>query len=378
MKVTFYSNFFNDHQLPFCIEMYNLIGDDFTFIATEQISQDRLKLGFEDKSNKYSFILNEYESDQNKAKAYELSLNSDIVLVGSAPDLYLRDRVLSGKITFRYSERFFKRGKWRILDPRVAIAHYKGNFRYRKYKNLYMLCASAYTAPDCRFIFSYPHRTYKWGYFTKVKDQDIEKLITNKQNDCVKILWVGRLIKWKHPEESIEVTRKLIRDGFKVKLDIIGTGELESDLKQMVNDYKLYGYVNFWGSMSPERVLENMEKANIFLFTSDRQEGWGAVLNESMSSGCTVVANEAIGSVPFLIKDGVNGLTYDGTTGDFSKKVEALVKDKCLCKRMGGNAYATIHDEWSPRIAAERFMEFCKELLNGSIKEYVSGPLSRA
>lgn len=378
MTVTFYSNFFNDHQLPFCEEMYNLLGDGFTFVATEPISKERLELGFENKSKNYPFILNEYNSDINKTKAYELSLDSDIVIVGSAPDLYLRDRVLSGKITFRYSERFFKRGKWRILDPRVALAHYNGSFRYRKLKNLYMLCASAYTASDCRFIFSYPDRTYKWGYFTKVSSQDIDELMLGKMNDCVKILWVGRLIKLKHPEKPIQIIKKLISNGYNVKLDIIGIGELENDLKQIVISYKLNDFVNFLGSMSPERVLENMRKANIFLFTSDQQEGWGAVLNESMSSGCAVVANKAIGSVPFLIKDGENGLMYNGRIIDLYKKTETIVKKEHYCKRLGINAYITMRDRWSPKIATERLVEFCEELLKGRIMRYTQGPMSRA
>jgi glycosyltransferase involved in cell wall biosynthesis len=40
----------------------------------------------------------------------------------------------------------------------------------------------------------------------------------------------------------------------------------------------------------------------VFIFTSDRNEGWGAVLNEAMGSGCAVVAADLIGSVPYLIE----------------------------------------------------------------------------
>ncbi|MEN6316043.1 MAG: glycosyltransferase [Clostridiaceae bacterium] len=377
MTVTFYSNFFNDHQLPFCEEMYKLLGDGFTFVATEPISKERLAMGFEDKSRNYPFILNEYENEINSKKAYELRLSSDIVIVGSAPDLYLRDRVLNGKLTFRYSERFFKKGKWRILDPRVAFAHYKGSFRYRKFKNLYMLCASAYTSSDCRFIHSYPDRMYKWGYFTRANKHDMD-ILTHKVNDYVKILWAGRLIKWKHPEIPILIINKLIENDYKVKLDIIGNGQLENNLKHMVSKYNLSEYVNFLGSMSPDNVLKNMEKADIFLFTSDRQEGWGVVLNESMSSSCAVVANRSIGSVPFLIKNGENGLMYNGTTNDLLKKVESVVKDIDYCRRLGSNAYKTMHNEWSPEIAAERLVAFCKELLDGRVLNFDNGPMSKA
>lgn len=45
MKISFYSNYLNHHQIPFCIEMYNLLGDDYKFIATEPMEDERVKLG---------------------------------------------------------------------------------------------------------------------------------------------------------------------------------------------------------------------------------------------------------------------------------------------------------------------------------------------
>ena len=39
MKVAFYSNYLNHHQLPFCLEMVKSLGDDFKFIATEKIEK---------------------------------------------------------------------------------------------------------------------------------------------------------------------------------------------------------------------------------------------------------------------------------------------------------------------------------------------------
>ena len=48
MKVTFYSNFLTHHQVPFCLEMQKLLGDDFKFVSTMKIFKWRLDLGFED------------------------------------------------------------------------------------------------------------------------------------------------------------------------------------------------------------------------------------------------------------------------------------------------------------------------------------------
>src|SRR4051812_20964336 len=122
MKVTFYSNFLNHHQLPFCREMYDILGDDFTFVATEPINEERLSLGYEDISKKYPYSINAYGSKQDYKKSIELGEKSDVVIIGSAPDVFIKHRLKKNKLTFRYSERIFKRGYSMILNPKVLLS----------------------------------------------------------------------------------------------------------------------------------------------------------------------------------------------------------------------------------------------------------------
>ena len=83
-----------------------------------------------------------------------------------------------------------------------------------------------------------------------------------------------------------------------------------------------------------------MECADVFLFTSNYLEGWGAVLNESMNSACAVVAGSGIGAVPFLLKHNYNGLVYKtGRYQEFERLVSLLCTDKTLQKRLGTHAY---------------------------------------
>lgn len=82
-------------------------------------------------------------------------------------------------------------------------------------------------------------------------------------------------------------------------------------------------YVTFAGFKKPEQVREYMENADIFLFTSDYGEGWGAVLNEAMNSCMAVVADCGIGAAPFLLKPGKNGMVYpDGNFAIFIKTLQ--------------------------------------------------------
>ena len=134
------------------------------------------------------------------------------------------------------------------------------------------------------------------------------------------------------------------------------------------------------GAMSPEAVRDHMDAADIFLFTSDFNEGWGAVLNESMNSACAVVASHAIGSVPFLLEDGKNGYIYrNGDMNSLYERVVQLMDHPELREQLGREAYRTLADMWNADVAAERFIELAKALMDGKKADlFESGPCSKA
>jgi glycosyltransferase involved in cell wall biosynthesis len=379
LKVSFFSNFLNHHQIPFSNEMYRLLGKDYTFVATEKIPQERLDLGYKDVSNQYGFAINSYQSEENEKRCMQLALESDVVIIGSAPENFVNERIKQGKLTFRYSERLFKKGTWRIINPRGMRSLYLAHTRYRKRSNVHILCASAYTPVDMHLLHAYPGRMWKWGYFPQVNDHDMDELYSRKAANIPRLLWAGRFLDWKQPEKAIKVAKRLKESGIDFRLDFIGIGPKENDLKYMTEKYSLGDEISFLGVMSPDMVRKHMEEANIFLFTSNQQEGWGAVLNESMNSGCAVVANRHIGSVPYLIKDGQNGFSYNNDR-ELYERIKDLLDNPLLTRGMGESAYKTMVKEWSPSVAAERIIQLSQALLNGNESSdlFPAGPCSRA
>ena len=379
MQITFFSNFLNHHQLPFCLEMMKYQENQFIFVETEPIEQERLDMGYEDMGEKYPFVLKSYKNDECYARALKIGFESDVVIIGSAPEIFIQERLRENKVTFRYTERILKQGLIRILDPRVSYGIWSQNTRYKK-KNMYLLCASAYTAYDMSLLKAYPDKKYKWGYFPEVKKHDIEQLIQKKRKDGkISLLWAGRFLKWKHPEVAVKVAEGLKKTGYQFKLTLIGDGEVKSDLVSYVQQKRLQDVVEFKGFMSPDKVRNYMEEADIFLFTSDFNEGWGAVLNESMNSGCAVVASHAIGSVPFLIKHGINGMIYkNGDDKELLSLVMKLCDDDNLREGIGKQAYRTLVEEWNAKNAATSFLKLSQAILNGERIEITNGPCSKA
>lgn len=375
-QYVFISNFLTPHQRPFC-EAMSSQTDKFCFIETEG-KVGAIPIGWQENSAN-PYVITKADFEQEKQKHIESILNADVVIVGSAPDSLVVERIKHNRLTFKYSERFYKCGFSKRKYIRNMLAAWIHHGRFQKFP-LYMLCASAYTAADCDKFHNYRNRCYKWGYFPKTRRYDsVDSFMKGK--NCKEILWVARLIDWKHPEVPIEIAKRLHNDNIPFHMSIIGTGELEEDIKKTIAEYSLEEYVALKGSMTPQQVRDNMEQSGVFIFTSDFQEGWGAVLNEAMNSGCAVVASHAIGSAPFLIQDGENGLIYqNGNTDDLYNKVKLLLEDPERQKALGTKAYQTIVDTWNAEVAAERFIKLSEAILAGDKYPnlFADGPCSKA
>lgn len=377
MNITFVSNFLNHHQLPICNELIKREGINFCFVATQMVPEERINLGYKDMNATYSFVIEPYKSDIEKKKAIKKIENSDVVIIGSAPESYIKQRIKENRLTIKYSERILKKNVLEILNPKMLLYLILRHRVYRK-KNVYMLCSSAYAKNDFSLVRAYKNKFYKWGYFPETKYYDINELIEKKEeNSKIEILWVARFIDWKHPEIPVQLAKQLKGKHYNFKIKMIGTGILENNIKNQIKKYKLSEYIEVIGAVASDKVREYMEKANIFIATSDRNEGWGAVVNEAMNSGCAVVANKKIGAVPYLIENTKNGLIYSNKKELFNQ-VENLINNKEQRKKIGKNAYKTITNTWNSKTAVENLLILINDLSNNKESQIHEGPCSRA
>lgn len=378
MKISFFTNFMTHHQLPFCLEMYKKYGDDFKFVATEKINQERISLGYKDMDNEYPFILKAYENNEKYIEALKLALESDVAIFGSTTsDIYAKERLKQDKVTFRYYARIFYSGIFSIFDFKNLRKVYDRHFKYKKNKNLYLLCASSYGPNDFNKFGMYIDKCFKWGYFPETKIYDEKELIAKKDNEEVKIIWVGRFIKEKHPEDVIKLARKLKENGYRFEIKMLGNGVLFDRIKEKVKKFSLQNEVKLIGAVASDEVRNYMEKSNIFLCTSDRTERWGVVLNEAMNSGCAVIAYKEIGGVPFLINNNKNGFIYTNFKDMYNKTIE-LIDDKELREKISINAYKTISKIWTANNAASNFGLVIDSIINKKENPVKEGPASNA
>ncbi len=357
MKVVFISNYINHHQIPLCNAMNELLQGDFLFIQTQPMERNRIEMGWQPEVMTPYLRLYYEEPD----KCQELIDGCRIAIFGGVEEeRYIIRRLQSALPVIRYSERLYKTGQWKAVSPRGLLRKYKDHTRYRR-QDVYLLCAGAYVPSDFHIVKAYPGKMLRWGYFPETRRyEDADALFCNKQ--AGNILWAARFIDWKHPDLPLKTAKWLKDRGYKFHVDIIGGGELEPKVRRLYEEYDLKDCVSLLGFKTPEKVREFMERADIFLVTSDRNEGWGAVVNEAMNSGCAVIGNHMIGAVPYLVEHGKNGFIYrDGHEEQLFRFAERLIEDRELCRRLGRAAMETILQEWNPENAALRLLEFFRE-----------------
>lgn len=388
MTTVFISNFINHHQLPFCNAMYRRLGDDFKFIQTEKMSEERIEMGWELDISKIPYVVLSYEEEEECKRLVD---ECDVLIAGwtQRTDL-ITARLKKNKLTLRISERIYRDGQWKVISPRGIIHKYFEHIRFRK-SNAYLLCCGAYVPSDFHLIHAYPEKMYKFGYFPPMKRYDLKKLFELKDSSGkIDIVFAGRFLKLKHPEYMIWLARDLIKESEhrvasgrnplpEFRIHMIGDGELEHPLRSLVTDYHMLDNVIFYGYQPPEKVRAIMERCHIQVFPSDYREGWGAVVNEGMNSACAVVACCEAGSVPFLINQWINGMVFP--ENDYDKMKAAVIYLITHAKEredMGTKAYHTIVDSWNANNAADTLLYMVDGWKQGLEHPPKEGPLSKA
>ena len=307
-------------------------------------------------------------------------MNAEAVICGEAPSSMIKERVKKGLLTFRDDER-----RYRSLIKYLKYPIY--TYHSLVFNKCYLLCASAFGARDYRLSGMDPNKCYKWGYFPEVSNvDDIENIISLRHKhdsaeefEGISILWVGRLIGLKHPEMALKLAENLKKAGHKFSLNIIGDGYLYNQIEKKIIDEGLSDCVHQLGALGNGQVQQYMMKSDIFIFTSDQNEGWGAVLNEAMSNGCAVVASHAIGSVPYLIEDKHNGLIFRSeNNADLYDKVKWLIDNPSKRVELGRNAYYTLKNQWGPQQACDNLIALIAALSQGKDTPIANGPCSKA
>ena len=375
MTIGFVSNFMNHHQKPVADRLYAALGEGFRWIATTPTDETRIQLGYDDENASVPYVRRTYSGAEEYREAYDFCLSCDCLIVAYEFGDIVRKRMRQNKMTVICSERICKKNVWELLNPREFASTLLHRTRYR-HRPLYLLSIGDYAANDYRLTLSFPKKCYRWGYFIDLPPVE-PPLFPKDEKEAVSIFWAARFIDWKHPEYMIDAARRMKAEGLPFQIEMAGTGPLFGDVEKQILKAGLQDRVRLLGPLPHEQVREKMRQAPIFCLTSNRREGWGAVVGEALASRCVVVASEAVGAASVLLTDRQNGVLFkNNDCEDFCRGLRDVVASPRAFAPLAENGYETMRGLWNPDVAAERLIVWVSRMLAGEKTPYETGPCS--
>lgn len=141
----------------------------------------------------------------------------------------------------------------------------------------------------------------------------------------LRLLTVGRLSATKRLDLLIEAVDRLRAEGAEVKLDIIGGGALEAELRQLLERKHVRGAVTLAGRRRADAMAAIYREHDIFVSASS-QEGMSNAMLEAMASGLPIVTTRCEG-LDELIAD--NGLVVDrAEPAALAQAIKVLIEDR--------------------------------------------------
>jgi glycosyltransferase involved in cell wall biosynthesis len=152
------------------------------------------------------------------------------------------------------------------------------------------------------------------------------------------VLTVGRLVPDKNLSMLLDAYARAGLTADEARLEIIGTGFLEAELKQRAQ--RLGVPARFRGHLPPTELPEAYAQADIYALVST-YEPFGVVVREAAASGLPVICSEVAGAAGDVAIDGRNALLVDPQqVEEITAALRKLIDNDALRRRLGEESRA--------------------------------------
>jgi glycosyltransferase involved in cell wall biosynthesis len=180
-----------------------------------------------------------------------------------------------------------------------------------------------------------------------------QPLETRKEKNS--ICFVGRFNEQKNLLTLLEALA-----GIPCTIDLIGSGELESELRTCARNNGVKA--KFLGNLPNRELPRILNEHEIFVLPS-LWEGMPKVLLEAMACGLAVIGTDVDG-IKEVIEHEENGILCDTNAGSIRKAIIRVLEDNGLKEKLGENARKTIEQKFSLEKLIEKELDLYERLLS--------------
>lgn len=181
-------------------------------------------------------------------------------------------------------------------------------------------------------------------------DLEIFDKVSGERSKKPRIIYVGRLIGYKHVDDLLIAFSKLDLDA---ELYIIGEGPERENLEKLARDLGIANRVVFAGFVSERRKIELLKSSWVLVLPSST-EGFGIAVIEAWGSHTAVIVSD-IPALRELVNEGKTGLLFKlGDIEDLGAKLKQVLKDENLQNKLSKNGYDLVRKKFAwDKVASE-------------------------
>jgi glycosyltransferase involved in cell wall biosynthesis len=141
----------------------------------------------------------------------------------------------------------------------------------------------------------------------------------------LRLVAVSRLAPNKRIDHAVRALRCLLDQGTEATLTIVGTGEVEGQLRSLVKELRLDDKVIFTGPLPEKAKDEQLQQAHFLLHNSIR-EGWGLNVIEANALGTPAVAYPVAGLIESTLHDETGLISEQETPESMAKSLIGILR----------------------------------------------------
>lgn len=187
----------------------------------------------------------------------------------------------------------------------------------------------------------------------------------NSPPPMIRFLFVGRMVYYKGCRVLIEAFADVAGKIPDIRLDLVGSGSMERELKELVKQYKIEEKVWFHENVDDEELIRCFQDCDVFVLPSiARSEAFGLVQIEAMAFGKPVINTKLPSGVPYVSLHGETGLTVEpGNVAELAEAMQYMAEHPAERHQMGKRARERMQENYRMETMLERVLRLYEELV---------------
>lgn len=186
----------------------------------------------------------------------------------------------------------------------------------------------AFRAPSTHVRKNYVQFGYDLGKVRVIPHPVDESFDVDHRSDFEEpydLLYVGSLIERKGVKKLVPMLAALAGSKYDFRLTVVGTGGLESMVREQAREHGVDHLVDFAGFVPNGELPSVYARHDCFVYPGIWEEPLARVYLEALSTGTPIVTSE-YGAIESIIGDG--GVTTDGSIDGFRRTILTLVRNR--------------------------------------------------